>query len=234
MSIAVITFPGSNCDRDCVRIAALATSGIVHSTWHKDHELPLDTQGVILPGGFSYGDSLRAGAMAAHSPILSAIKRFVDRGGPVLGICNGFQILCEAKLLPGALLPNAGGLFQCELVELEVAAAGEGLMAGYVKGQKIRLPIAHAEGNYFADEETLDALEREDRIALRYTHRHADGRSAVNGASRSIAGIVGGPSRNVLGLMPHPERRAELRLGGEDGLPMMRALAAFSPSALGL
>lgn len=228
MSIAVVTFPGSNCDRDCVRVAALATSLPVNSVWHKNAELPADTDAVILPGGFSYGDSLRAGAMAAHSPVLAAIKRFVERGGPVLGICNGFQILCEAQLLPGALLQNEGGLFQCELVELEVAAEGEGLLGGYTLGQRLQLPIAHAEGNYFADRETLDRLEREGRIAFRYTRRHPDGRSAVNGAERAIAGILGGPKRNVLGLMPHPERRAETRLGGEDGLPMLAALRTFA------
>lgn len=229
MSIAVITFPGSNCDRDCVRVATLANSMSVVSVWHKEIELPADVQAVILPGGFSYGDSLRAGAMAAHSPILASVKRFVDRGGPVLGICNGFQILCEAQLLPGALLPNEKGLFQCELVDLEVTAGGAGLLAGYEKGQQIQLPIAHAEGNYFADQATLDMLENEGRIALRYRSAQTDGRSAINGAERAIAGILGGPQKNVLGLMPHPERRAEMRLGGTDGLAMMAALGSFAP-----
>lgn len=228
MSIAVITFPGSNCDRDCVRVAALANAMPVVSVWHKECALPPDVRAVILPGGFSYGDSLRAGAMAAHSPVLAAVKRFVDQGGPVLGICNGFQILCEAQLLPGALLPNEKGLFQCELVDLEVSAGGEGMLAGYEKGQQIQLPIAHAEGNYFADPETLDMLAAEGRIALRYRLQHADGRSAVNGAERAIAGILGGPNKNVLGLMPHPERRAEMRLGGTDGLAMMAALGTFA------
>lgn len=227
MSIAVITFPGSNCDRDCVRVASQANTMPVVSVWHKALELPAEAKAVILPGGFSYGDSLRAGAMAAHSPVLAAVKRFADRGGPVLGICNGFQILCEAELLPGALLPNEGGLFQCELVDLEVVGGGKGLLAGYETGQQIQLPIAHAEGNYFADEQTLKMLESEGRVALRYELKHADGRSAINGAERAIAGIFGGPQNNVLGLMPHPERRAEMRLGGTDGLAMMAALGNF-------
>ena len=164
MSIAVITFPGSNCDRDCVRVASQANTMPVVSVWHKALELPAEAKAVILPGGFSYGDSLRAGAMAAHSPVLAAVKRFADRGGPVLGICNGFQILCEAELLPGALLPNEGGLFQCELVDLEVVGGGKGLLAGYETGQQIQLPIAHAEGNYFADEQTLKMLESGPRL----------------------------------------------------------------------
>lgn len=231
MSVAVVTFPGSNCDRDCVWVAEHPLGHAVRRVWHKDRELPADVHAVMLPGGFSYGDYLRAGAMAAHSPILGAIKRFAERGGPVLGICNGFQILCESGLLPGALLQNESGLFQCELVELEVAGGGRGMLRDYQPGERIQLPIAHAEGNYFADDETLDRLEREGRVAFRYASRTSEGHSAVNGARRAIAGITGGPEGNVLGLMPHPERRAEARLGGDDGLPLMRTLCELTKQA---
>jgi phosphoribosylformylglycinamidine synthase I len=186
-------------------------------TWHKDAELPAATTAVVLPGGFSYGDYLRCGAMASMSPILAAVKRFVDKGGPVLGICNGFQILCEARILPGALLRNADGLFHCEDVELEVEAGGKGLLWGYDRRQRISLPIAHGEGNYFADDATLDALEKDDRVAFRYV-------TNPNGSRRNIAGIVGGPSRNVIGLMPHPERRTADWLGGVHGTAMFQGL----------
>lgn len=218
MSVAVVTFPGSNCDRDCHRAVTEGLGSSSKAAWHKDAELPAGTTAVILPGGFSYGDYLRTGAMAALSPIMGAVKRFADAGGPVLGICNGFQILCEARLLPGALLRNADGLFHCEDVELEVDAGGKGLLWGYDRKQRISLPIAHGEGNYFADDATLDLLEKEDRIAFRYAGHNP------NGSRRNIAGILGGPSRNVIGLMPHPERRTADFMGGLDGLPLIRAL----------
>jgi phosphoribosylformylglycinamidine synthase len=226
MGIVVVTFPGSNCDRDCVWAAGTALGLNVARAWHQDTELPRDTTGVILPGGFSYGDYLRCGAMAAQSPIMAAVKRFADAGGPVLGICNGFQILCESRMLPGALLRNRDGAFVCDDVELEVTAGGAGVLAGYDKRQHITLPVAHGEGNYFADSATLDALEREDRIAFRYTARDAHGNGAVNGAQRGIAGILGGPKRNVVGLMPHPERRSAPALGGVDGLALIQGLVA--------
>jgi phosphoribosylformylglycinamidine synthase subunit PurQ / glutaminase len=213
VTIAVVTFPGSNCDRDVV----LALDGAGTPAWHKDSELPAATKAVVLPGGFSYGDYLRCGAMASQSPILGAVKRFAEAGGPVLGICNGFQILCESQLLPGALLRNKDGRFHCELVELEVTAGGRGMLWGYDRKQHITLPIAHGEGNYFADDATLDMLEREDRIAFRYMRD-------VNGSRRGIAGVIGGPNRNVLGLMPHPERRSAEYLGGIDGLALLKGL----------
>ena len=218
MTVAVVTVPGSNCDRDVVRAVTEGLSAAATQAWHKDTELPAGTSAVVLPGGFSYGDYLRCGAMAALSPIMGAVRRFADAGGPVLGICNGFQILCEAKLLPGALLRNADGLFHCEDVELEVTGGGTGMLGGYDRKQRIALPIAHGEGNYFADDATLDLLEREDRVAFRYA------KANPNGSRRDIAGIVGGAARNVVGLMPHPERRSGAALGGEDGLAILRAL----------
>ena len=224
MTLAVVTFPGSNCDADVRRAVTEGLHGKAAMAWHKDADLPAGTTAVVLPGGFSYGDYLRCGAMAVHSPIMAAVKRFVDAGGPVLGICNGFQILCEARLLPGALLRNRDGLFHCEDVELEVTAGGRGLLWAFDRKQRISLPIAHGEGSYFADEATLDALEREDRIAFRYVAVDAQGHGAVNGARRGIAGIIGGPKRNVVGLMPHPERRSAMHLGGTDGLGLFRGL----------
>jgi phosphoribosylformylglycinamidine synthase I len=224
VTIAVVTFPGSNCDADVRRAVTEGLAGHAAVAWHKDAALPAGTSAVVLPGGFSYGDYLRCGAMAVHSPIMAAVKRFVDQGGPVLGICNGFQILCEARLLPGALLRNKDGLFHCEDVELEVTAGGKGLLWAYDRRQRITLPIAHGEGSYFADEATLDTLEKDDRVAFRYVAVDAQGHGAVNGSRRGIAGIVGGPQRNVVGLMPHPERRSALHLGGVDGLALLRGL----------
>lgn len=231
MSVAVITFPGSNCDRDCVWVAERVAGQSVHRVWHQDTVLPDDVHAVMLPGGFSYGDYLRAGAMAAQSPILSAVKRFAERGGPILGICNGFQILCESGLLPGVLLQNDSGQFQCELTELEVVAGAAGLLRDYKAGERIVLPIAHADGNYYADEETLDRLERDGKVAFRYVARDEEGNSRINGARRSIAGLLGGPKDNVLGLMPHPERRAEMRLGGEDGRRLIETLCTLMPNS---
>lgn len=224
MTVAVVTFPGSNCDRDCVTVMRDVVGVRAEHAWHGDCELPAETRAVILPGGFSYGDYLRAGAMASTSPIMGAVKQFAENGGRVLGICNGFQILCEVGLLPGALLANRSGQFICRHVELEVGPQPKGLLAGMKAGQRLILPIAHGEGNYFADEETLSRLEQEGQIALTYTDTDSQGHSAVNGSRRSIAGLVGGPANNVLGLMPHPERRSESRLGGADGLPLMQAL----------
>ncbi|MCC7071024.1 MAG: phosphoribosylformylglycinamidine synthase subunit PurQ [Deltaproteobacteria bacterium] len=226
MSTAVVTFPGSNCDRDCALALREGLGAPAARAWHKDHELPPGTTSVILPGGFSYGDYLRCGAMAALSPIMAAVKRFADAGGPVLGICNGFQILCEARLLPGALLRNHDGLFHCEDAELEVSAGGAGMLMCFDRRQRITLPIAHGEGNYTADAATLDRLESEGRVAFRYVARDAQGNGAVNGAQRGIAGILGGPAGNVVGLMPHPERRSGAHLHGADGLVLLRGLVA--------
>jgi phosphoribosylformylglycinamidine synthase subunit PurQ / glutaminase len=232
VTCAVVTFPGSNCDRDCVWAVGTALSRPVARAWHQDIELPKGTSSVILPGGFSYGDYLRCGAMASLSPIMGAVKRFAARGGPVLGICNGFQILCESKLLPGALLRNREGSFICEDAALTVEGGGQGLLAGFDKNAPVTLPIAHGEGNYFADDATLDALEREGRIAFRYVTRDAQGNGAQNGARRAIAGIVGGPNNNIVGLMPHPERRSAAQLHGTDGLALLRGLIEASAEVL--
>jgi phosphoribosylformylglycinamidine synthase subunit PurQ / glutaminase len=226
MTVAVVTFPGSNCDRDCVTVMQNVVGAPACHIWHGDMALPAETRAVILPGGFSYGDYLRAGAMARVSPIMAAVKAFAENGGPVLGICNGFQILCEIGLLPGALLPNQSGRFICRHVRLVAGEANRGLLAAFKPGQELVLPIAHGEGNYFADDETLNQLEAENRIAFKYVEQDHDGHATVNGSRRSIAGLIGGPKNNILGLMPHPERRAENRLGGIDGLPLMQALVS--------
>ena len=224
MSVAVVTFPGSNCDRDCLHAITHAVEAEASSAWHQDTTLPAGTGAVILPGGFSYGDYLRTASIAACAPIMADVKRFSDAGGPVLGICNGFQMLCELGLLDGALMHNRSGRFICKLVELEVEAGGEGLLSGYLAGERIQLPVAHGDGNYFADDETLDRLEKQGKVAFRYVERDPDGHGAMNGSRRAIAGLLGGPKNNVIGLMPHPERRAEKRLGGTDGLRLMAGL----------
>jgi phosphoribosylformylglycinamidine synthase I len=227
VAVVVVTFPGSNCDRDCVQGIA-AAGGTAVRVFHKEAALPAHTSAVVLPGGFSYGDALRCGAMAAHSPIMAAVKRFAEASGPVLGICNGFQILCEARMLPGALLRNASGRFVCEDVEL-VVAGDSPLLHGYQSRDELLFPVAHGEGNYTADDDTLALLERERRIAFRYRNLDQNGDARVNGARRGIAGVIGGPARNVVGLMPHPERRASLLVGGDDGLGLLSALVQAAP-----
>jgi phosphoribosylformylglycinamidine synthase subunit PurQ / glutaminase len=210
----VITFPGSNCDRD-VAIALAACGARVERLWHADSELPaLDL--IVLPGGFTYGDYLRCGAIAAHSPVMREVIRRAAAGVPVLGICNGFQILAEAGLLPGALISNAGLKFVCRRVELEVATTRSVFTAGYAPGQRIRLPVAHHDGNYVCAPEGLTRLEDEDRVVLRYC-------ANPNGSTADIAAVLG-PGRNVMGIMPHPERAADSRTGGTDGQHLFRSL----------
>jgi phosphoribosylformylglycinamidine synthase len=216
MRAAVITFPGSNCDRDLAVAMEAVFDRPVQRVWHQETELPpLDVIGV--PGGFSYGDYLRCGAMAARSPVMREVIRRARDGVAVLGVCNGFQILTEAGLLPGALVRNAGLKFVCRFVELEVATADSAFTRGYAEGERIRLPVAHHDGNYVIDAPGLQRLEDEDRIALRY-------RDNPNGSAADIAGVLGGPRRNVLGLMPHPERAIQPLLGGTDGRPMFQSL----------
>jgi phosphoribosylformylglycinamidine synthase subunit PurQ / glutaminase len=206
---AVVTFPGSNCDRD-LAVALDQVSGTApFRVWHGDAELPERLDFIALPGGFSYGDYLRSGAMAARSPIMRAVVRAAERGVPVLGVCNGFQVLTEAGLLPGALMRNAGQTFVCRTVPLRVETSQSLFTAGYEAGQTIELPVAHHDGNYFADEATLDRLENEGRVAFRYG-------DAVNGSMRDIAGILN-EAGNVLGMMPHPERVIEPEHGSSDG-----------------
>lgn len=209
----VITFPGSNCDRD-MAVALEAVSGQpAVRIWHGDAELPNRLDFIALPGGFSYGDYLRSGAMAAKSPILKAVVEAAGRGVPVLGVCNGFQILTESGLLPGALMRNAQQTFVCRTVELEVANAVSVFTRGYGEGQRIRIPVAHHDGNYFADKITLDRIEGEGRVAFRYVQD-------CNGSRRAIAGLLNAQG-NVLGMMPHPERAIEPvahpALGSDDG-----------------
>jgi phosphoribosylformylglycinamidine synthase I len=210
----VITFPGSNCDRD-VAVALAAAGAKVERLWHADTELPaLDL--IVLPGGFTYGDYLRCGAIAAHAPIMNEVTRRAAAGVAVLGICNGFQILAEARLLPGALISNRALSFVCRPVELEVASTDSVFTAAYVPGQIIWLPVAHHDGMYVCDEDDLRRLEDEDRVAFRY-------RDNPNGSVRDIAGVLG-RGRNVLGVMPHPERASDPMLGGEDGRILFRSL----------
>ena len=217
---AVITFPGSNCDRD-MAVAIENVSGTAPlRVWHADVELPDNLDFIALPGGFSYGDYLRSGAMAANSPVMREVVRAAERGVPVLGVCNGFQVLAEARLLPGALMRNASQHFICRTVALRVENAQSLFTAGYEAGQEIAIPVAHHDGNYFADDETLDRLEGEGRVAF----RHAE---PCNGSRRDIAGVLNAAG-NVLGMMPHPERAIDPAHGGTDG----RALFASAVEAL--
>ncbi|MBF9036278.1 phosphoribosylformylglycinamidine synthase subunit PurQ [Rhodobacterales bacterium HKCCE2091] len=216
MKAAVLVFPGSNCDRD-LAVAFREAGFSVDMVWHKDTALPEGVDIVGVPGGFSYGDYLRCGAIAAQSPIASALKAHAARGGYTLGICNGFQILTETRLLPGALLQNAGLKYICRTVGLRVETADSAFTRGYDKGQEIAIPIAHHDGNYTADPDTLDRLAGEDRIAFTYT-------DTPNGAARDIAGILS-ENRRTLGMMPHPERAADPAHGGTDGQALFRALA---------
>ncbi len=229
MKPAVIVFPGSNCDRD-VQVALGASAGAEPlMVWHGETDFP-DVDLIVVPGGFSYGDYLRSGAMAAHSPVMREVVARAGRGVPVLGICNGFQILAEAGLLPGVLMRNASLRFVCRDVWLRVESADSPFTAGWTQGEVIRVPVAHHDGNYFADDETLDALEGEGRVAFRYCSPQGEcgGGGNPNGSARDIAGIFD-PTRRVLGMMPHPERLADTALGGDDGRAMFDALAAALP-----
>ena len=227
MKAAVIVFPGSNCDRDCKVAIERSTGAHVDMVWHGDTALPDGVDLIVLPGGFSYGDYLRCGAMAAHSAVMRDVVARAKAGTPVLGICNGFQILCEAGLLPGVLMRNRELRFICRDVHLKVERADTVFTRGYAKGQVIRLPIAHAEGNYFAETATLDRLEGEGRVALRYCDPNGGVTAAANpnGAQRNIAGLFNETGR-VLGLMPHPERLADAQLGGTDGKALFESLVA--------
>jgi phosphoribosylformylglycinamidine synthase I len=217
MKSAVVVFPASNCDRD----AAVALEHVAGEkpimVWHAESELP-DVDLVVLPGGFAHGDYLRCGAMAARSPVMHDIKAKADKGLTVLGICNGFQVLAEAGMLPGALMRNAALKFVCKPVEIEVTESQSVFTRKYENGQRIRFPVANGIGNYFADDETLDRLEGEGRVVFRY----ADGDNP-NGSARNIAGILN-EKRNVLGLMPHPERVCDALLGGTDGRALFESL----------
>jgi phosphoribosylformylglycinamidine synthase len=217
MKSAVVVFPGSNCDRDAAVALEQISGEKPEMVWHAASALP-NVDLVVLPGGFAYGDYLRCGAMAAQSRIMREVKVYAQKGGAVLGICNGFQVLTETGLLPGALIRNADLKFVCRAVGLEVEETQSAFTRKYDKGQHVSMPVAHGDGNYFADETTLDRLEGEGRVVFRY----AAGDNP-NGSARNIAGILS-ERRNVLGLMPHPERVCDPLLGGTDGVAMFRSL----------
>jgi phosphoribosylformylglycinamidine synthase len=217
MTVGVVVFPGSNCDHDAYFAFRHSLGVQSQFIWHDSATLG-NVDAVVLPGGFSYGDYLRTGAIAKFSPVMAAVKRFAENGGPVLGICNGFQVLTEAGLLPGALVRNAGLKFVCRTVPLEVASIGSPFTQSLQKGEVLNLPVAHGEGCYIADAATLRELETEDRIVLRY-------RENPNGSMNNIAGIVN-RQRNVLGMMPHPERASDPLVGGTDGLAILRSLVS--------
>ena len=216
MNSAVIVFPGSNCDRDLAVALEQVTGRKPAMVWHRDSELPDGVDFIGVPGGFSYGDYLRSGAMAARSPIMSAVKQAADRGVPVIGVCNGFQVLTEAGLLPGALMRNARLSFVCRPVPVRVENSQSLFTCAYDNGETVTFPVAHHDGNYQADVATLDRLEGEGRVAFRYL-------DSVNGSARNIAGILN-DAGNVLGLMPHPERVVEPAHGGTDGRRLFEGL----------
>ncbi len=222
MRAGVVVFPGSNCDRDLA--VALENAGArVHMIWHKENTLPRGLDLLAVPGGFSFGDYLRCGAIAARSPVARALRAHADRGGFVLGICNGFQVLTETGLLPGALMRNAGLKFLCKTVDLRVEAEDSAFVNGFRKGENVRFPIAHHDGNYVADEDLLSRLEGEGRVAFRY-------RDNPNGSSGDIAGVLS-KNRRVLGMMPHPERAADPLHPSQDGTRMFAALVgALAPA----
>lgn len=217
MRAAVIVFPGSNCDRD-MAVALKAAGADVSMVWHKDASLPSDVDLVAVPGGFSFGDYLRCGAIAAQSPICKAVVAHADRGGYVLGVCNGFQVLTETGLLPGALMRNAGLKFICKTVDLKVETSDSAFTEGYNAGDTLGYPIAHHDGNYTVDDATLAQLRDQDRIAFSYTEN-------PNGSVADIAGVLS-ENRRVLGMMPHPERAVDQGHGGTDGQALFRGLVA--------
>jgi phosphoribosylformylglycinamidine synthase I len=216
MKTAVIVFPGSNCDRDIAVALESVTGKKPEMVWHGESELPTGLGLIALPGGFSYGDYLRCGAIAARSPVVKAVVEAAERGVPVLGICNGFQILTETGLLPGALMRNAGLDFVCRDVPLTVETSQSIFTSAYSAGESITIPVAHHDGNYFADAATLDEIEGEGRVAFRYA-------AEINGSARGIAGLLN-KSGNVLGMMPHPERCIEAAHGGTDGRRLFEGL----------
>jgi len=222
MKAAVLVFPGSNCDRD-LAVAFRQAGFAVEMVWHKEADLPPGVDLVGVPGGFSYGDYLRSGAIAARSPIIGALKAHATRGGYAIGICNGFQVLTETGLLPGALMRNAKLKFVCRPVALDVVTSDSAFTGGYEAGQSVVFPVAHHDGNYVASDDTLAALKGEDRVAFRYAED-------LNGSVDRIAGILS-DNRRVLGLMPHPERAADANLGMTDGAAMFTSLAGMAVCA---
>jgi phosphoribosylformylglycinamidine synthase I len=224
MKIGVVQFPGSNCDQDCLRALTDGLEFEADYLWHKETSVAA-YDGIILPGGFSYGDYLRCGAIARFSPIMRAVVAAAQAGMPICGICNGFQILCEVGLLPGALIRNQSLLFVCQPVWIRVETSEAACTRLLKRGQKLRLPVAHGEGSYIADEKTLDDLESQDQIVFRYVDSSGNPTPAANpnGSLRNIAGICN-RGRNVVGMMPHPDRAWDARLGSVDGLVLLRSM----------
>jgi phosphoribosylformylglycinamidine synthase len=222
MKAAVVVFPGSNCDRDCAVAIERSTGASVDMVWHGDTALPSGLDLIVLPGGFSYGDYLRCGAMAALSPVMTPVVEAARRGVPVLGICNGFQILCEAGLLPGSLLRNAGLKYVCKPVALEIVNANTLYTRGFGERREAVMTVGNGEGNFFADEATLDRLEGEGQVVFRY-------KDNPNGSARAIAGIVD-PRGTVMGLMPHPDRAFEPELGSADGAVLFQSVLERAPA----
>lgn len=231
MKSAVITFPGSNREGDVIRALRRATGHEPVSIWHQDMDLPQGTDLVVLPGGFSYGDYLRCGAIAARAPVMDAVRAHAAKGGLVLGICNGFQILVESGLLPGVLMRNAGLKFICKMQHLKVGRTDTPFTSAYTEGQIIKVAIAHGEGNYVADADTIARLEGENRVAFRYCTSEGDTKAGnPNGSLNDIAGIYS-ERLNVLGMMPHPENLIETLVGGIDGRGLFESLSAFRRAA---
>jgi len=231
MKFAVVVFPGSNCDQDAYHAATSVLGQQAELIWHKDTDLK-GADVVVLPGGFAHGDYLRTGAMARFSPVMGEVRAFAERGGPVIGICNGFQVLLESGLLPGAMLRNAGLKYRCEHVHVRVEQTDTPFTCGATVGQVLRIPIGHGEGNYYAPPDVLERLEANRQVVLRYST--PDGRltddANPNGSVHAIAGICN-ERRNVVGMMPHPERACEAVLGGTDGLVILESIVkAFAPA----
>jgi len=231
MKFGVLVFPGSNCDHDTYNVIAGVMGQPATFLWHESHSLE-GCDAVLVPGGFAYGDYLRTGAIARFAPIMQAVRRFADSGGIVLGICNGFQILCEAGLLPGALMRNANQRYICRQLHLRTETADSPFTHGLARGQVLRMPIGHMDGNYFCDAETLATLERDDRIAFRYATAAGEitPEANPNGSLSNIAGILS-EGRNVLGMMPHPDRSSEALLGSADGLLLFQSMARVLAAA---
>ena len=225
MKFGVLVFPGSNCDHDTYNVLAEVLGAKTALLWHASSDLE-GCDAIVVPGGFAYGDYLRTGAIAKFAPIMQPVKRFAESGGLVLGICNGFQILAEAGLLPGALMRNAGQRYICKQVHLRTETADSPFTHGLKRGEVLRMPVGHMEGNYFCDADTLATLKREDRIAFRYAGEDGstDDQHNLNGSLENIAGVLN-EGRNVLGMMPHPDRSSEALLGSADGLKLFRAMA---------
>jgi phosphoribosylformylglycinamidine synthase subunit PurQ / glutaminase len=231
MKFGVLVFPGSNCDHDTHHVLGTVLGQPVTYLWHESSDLQ-GCDAILVPGGFAYGDYLRTGAIARFAPIMQSVRKFADSGGLVLGICNGFQILCEAGLLPGALMRNAGLHYICKQVHLRVDTGDSPFTANLARGTVLKMPIGHMEGNYFCDESTLATLQQQDRIAFRYATPAGEITAAANpnGSLSNIAGILS-EGRNVLGMMPHPDRSSEALLGSADGLRIFQSLAnALTPA----